>query len=78
MARERRDDCPHCKEWISSTNNLATEFKKHVKACDFSPARHVDYPHSPGRLYGCPECERRCFCEPQRRGGTPCVFCAGN
>lgn len=23
---------------------------------------HVDYPHEPGRLYDCPECEKRCHC----------------
>lgn len=24
---------------------------------------HVDYPHEPGRMYACPACEDRCFCE---------------
>jgi len=33
---------------------------------------HVDYPHSPGQLYDCAGCERRCFCE----DGFDCVRCA--
>jgi hypothetical protein len=41
---------------------------------------HVDYPHHPGYLYGCPACEARCHCE---AGDAPCVWeghipcCAG-
>ena len=32
---------------------------------------HVDYPHEPGRLYGCPACEFRCHCTP---GNAECVY----
>jgi hypothetical protein len=33
--------------------------------------RHSDYPHEPGRLYGCPACEARCHCTP---GTAECVY----
>lgn len=32
---------------------------------------HVDYPHHPGRLVGCPACEARCHCT---AGSEVCVF----
>ena len=35
------------------------------------PLRHADYPHEPGRLYGCPACEARCHCTP---GDAECVY----
>lgn len=34
--------------------------------------RHVDYPHKPGALIGCAECEACCHCE---SGGEECVRC---
>jgi len=37
---------------------------------DEQPA-HADYPHEPGRLYGCPACEAACYCTP---GDAECVF----
>ena len=35
------------------------------------PARHVDYPHLPGRLYDCPACEAECHCTP---GDAQCIY----
>ena len=32
---------------------------------------HADYPHEPGRLYGCPACEAACHCTP---GDAECVY----
>ena len=32
---------------------------------------HADYPHEPGRLYGCPACEAACHCNP---GDAECVY----
>ena len=32
---------------------------------------HADYPHEPGRLYGCPACETACHCTP---GDMECVY----
>jgi hypothetical protein len=37
---------------------------------DEQPA-HADYPHEPGRLYGCPACEAACHCTP---GDAECVY----
>lgn len=31
---------------------------------------HVDYPHEPGYLHGCPACEEECRCAP---GNAECV-----
>lgn len=36
--------------------------------------KHADYPHSPGMLYDCPECEARCYCGDLTRE-THCVHC---
>jgi hypothetical protein len=36
------------------------------------PAKHADYPHTPGTLYDCPACEAGCFCT----NGFQCVHCA--
>ena len=36
---------------------------------------HVNYPHTPGQLYDCPECESQCFCG-DLRYETSCVYCA--
>jgi len=33
--------------------------------------RHADFPHEPGRLYGCGACEAACHCAP---GASECVF----
>lgn len=33
---------------------------------------HVDYPHEPGYLIGCPACEERCHCE--GTGNALCVY----
>ena len=33
--------------------------------------QHADYPHEPGRLYGCPACEAACHCTP---GDAECVY----
>lgn len=37
--------------------------------------RHSDYPHNPGTLYGCPECEACCHCSDDP-SETSCVRCA--
>lgn len=39
-------------------------------------AKHVDYPHEPGRLYDCPACEARCHCTAAVTRGeeTECIF----
>lgn len=35
--------------------------------------QHWDgYPHTPGTLYDCPDCESQCFCD----DSGDCVFCA--
>jgi hypothetical protein len=34
---------------------------------------HVDYPHFPGSLFDCEECESTCYCV---HGETQCVHCA--
>jgi hypothetical protein len=39
------------------------------------PLEHANYPHDPGRLYGCPACEAECWCS-ERPGETECNFCA--
>jgi hypothetical protein len=33
--------------------------------------KHVDYPHSPGYLFGCWACESECHCRP---GNAQCVY----
>lgn len=35
---------------------------------------HDDYPHLPGRLWGCPACESTCLCTGYP-GDAQCVFC---
>jgi hypothetical protein len=43
---------------------------------------HADYPHNPGTLYDCPQCEAMCFCTElygeQRDASTfdVCIHCA--
>lgn len=39
-------------------------------AVELIPVPHVDYPHWPGRLPGCPACEARCHCGPAVAAGT--------
>jgi hypothetical protein len=34
---------------------------------------HVDYPHNPGALFDCEQCESTCYCVP---GETQCVHCS--
>lgn len=34
---------------------------------------HANYPHEPGRLYDCPACDRRCWCD-AAHWTTECVF----
>ncbi|MBA2951418.1 hypothetical protein [Streptomyces himalayensis] len=40
---------------------------------DMWVAKHVDYPHEPGRLYDCPACESECHCIEEEE---PCVHCS--
>ncbi len=35
---------------------------------------HADYPHTPGTLYDCKQCEHWCHCE--ELNGVQCVHCA--
>lgn len=35
--------------------------------------QHVNYPHEPGRLYDCPACEERCWCD-SSPGTTECIY----
>ncbi len=35
---------------------------------------HVDYPHWPGTLHGCPECEDECACDDD----YTCIACIKN
>jgi hypothetical protein len=39
--------------------------------CEGDEPAHADYPHEPGRLYGCPACETACHCTP---GHMECVY----
>lgn len=40
-------------------------------------ANHLDYPHHPGMLYGCPACDNYCQCEHiNEPGETECIHCA--
>ena len=39
--------------------------------CEGDEPAHADYPHDPGRLYGCPACETACHCTP---GHMECVY----
>jgi hypothetical protein len=45
----------------------------HIPLPDPDPeaVQHAEYPHEPGRLYGCPACESRCHCTP---GDAECVY----
>lgn len=52
---------------------MVTEYVEGAAPLSHEPIAHVNYPHEPGRLYDCPACEARCWCDSDP-GTTECIY----
>jgi hypothetical protein len=57
--------------WVESDFDWHGIHVEIYSATPLDEPEHVDYPHEPGRLHGCPACEFRCHCTPDT---AECVF----